>query len=504
MPMPLTRMKSWFFPRPARGGAILDSITGVVIFGAMSTMLMIAIASWLNELHYQNSASHISRVAQASEKYISDNYDTYVCQLAPASCSAAPVTKLPAPFSAQTLADAGYLDNGFGITTPDRQTYRIGLRTRKLSGISKPVLESLLVTTGGDRLDEGTVRQIAALIDGAGGFTSDPALTALGGQANTAYGTELSWALPVTPFGLTTEPGHLAVSLGSGVTGLSGQESDRLYRFKSDAHPEYNRMHTHIDMNGNNINNAGEVNTNVLNATRVNTNEANVARWLAMEKSGRFGWHEGDPADMKAWLRWNKERKQVEVKNAGLHADGDITATGSMLADKYLYQKTVVKAGDNCTASALGLTAILSNTNGLLGHDSSGAILSCQSGVWSYLAKAGSITRSVSNSQSLTWKADSTFEYLNVLISSRFSGRDGSHTRYANWQVAINGNIVGTINQSQYVRKGGSRGHSWIYETAISSQKMFQNRVNPGDTIAIRYLNGDYFLDSDLSLTLSN
>lgn len=497
--MPLTRMKSWPFARPARGGAILDSITGVVIFGAMSTMLMIAIASWLNELHYQNSASHISRVARAAEKYISDNYDTYVCQLAPASCSAAPAKKLPAPFTAQTLADAGYLDSGLGTTTPDRQAYRIGLRTRKLSGVSKPVLESLLVTTGGDRLDEGAVRQIAAMIDGAGGFTGDPALTALGGQANTAYGTELTWALPATPFGLTTEPGHLAVSLGSGVTGFPGQESDRLYRFKSDAHPEYNRMYTSIDMNGNNINSAGEVNTH-----RLNANEASVTRWLAMEKSGRFGWHEGDPADMKAWLRWNSERKKVEVKNAGLHAEGDITATGSLLADKFLYQKTVVKAGDACTASALGLTATLSNTNGLLGHDSSGAILSCQSGVWSALAKAGSVTRSVSNSQSLTWKADGTFEYLNVLVSSRFSGRDGSHTRYADWQVTINGTVVGTISQSQNVRKGGSRGHSWIYETAMTSQKMFRKRVNTGDTIAVRYLGGDYFLDSDLSLTLSN
>lgn len=110
---------------PARGNAIYDSIITVMVFCAMSAMLMIAANKWLQDLHYQTSARHISHVAKAAEKYITDNYDAYVCQLEPSSCNSS-AGSLPVPFTAQTLIDAGYLENGMGTTTPDRQEYRIG------------------------------------------------------------------------------------------------------------------------------------------------------------------------------------------------------------------------------------------------------------------------------------------------------------------------------------------------------------------------------------------
>ncbi|MEQ9887268.1 shufflon system plasmid conjugative transfer pilus tip adhesin PilV [Pectobacterium zantedeschiae] len=366
--------------QPARGSLIKDSIIGVLVFIALIGLVTQVISNYVTELHYQTVARHASKVSQAAEKYLSDKHDAYLCQLAPASCTSGTSTPLPQPFTTQTLIDAGYLDDGMGTTTVDRQVYRFGVRARTLSGSVKPSLEALMVTTGGDALDEGAVRRIAQLIDGMGGFISDPLLTELGGQADTAYGAELSWSLPVTPFGLTAEPGHIAVAISGGVIGGLNKESDRLYRFSSDAHPEYNQMNTAIDMNSNNLN----------NAEQVNANEVNAARFVALESNGFFGWRNGN--DIEAWLKWNNDKKRAEL-NAGINAEGDISSEKSVsaaadvsagklvIADQFLYQKTVVVSGDSCDAVTLGLTSI-SDTTGLIGHDSTGAILTCQSGAW--------------------------------------------------------------------------------------------------------------------------
>uniref|UniRef100_UPI0038FC29F5 shufflon system plasmid conjugative transfer pilus tip adhesin PilV n=1 Tax=Pectobacterium sp. B2J-2 TaxID=3385372 RepID=UPI0038FC29F5 len=380
----ITLLQGQFSPfirrQPARGSLIKDSIIGVIIFIAMIGIVTQAISHYVIELHYQTVARHASRVSLAAEKYLSDKHDAYLCQLAPTSCTSGAATSLPQPFTAQTLIDAGYLDEGMGTATMDRQTYRFGVRARTVNGSTKPTLEALMVTTGGDALDEGAVRRIAQLIDGMGGFISDPTLTELGGQANTAYGAELSWSLPVTPFGLTAEPGHIAVAISGGVIGGLNKESDRLYRFSSDAHPEYNQMNTAIDMNSNNLN----------NAEQVNANEVNAARFVALENSGWFGWRNGN--DIQAWLKWNNDKKRAEL-NAGLNTEGDIsseksvtavddvTAGNLVIADKFLYQKTVVVAGEACDPVTLGLTSV-SDTTGLIGHDNTGAVLSCQSGAW--------------------------------------------------------------------------------------------------------------------------
>ncbi len=44
------------------------------------------------------------------------------------------------------------------------------------------------------------------------------------------------------------------------MTGDDLQESDRLYRFRVPERPELNQMHTAINMGGNDINNAGNLN----------------------------------------------------------------------------------------------------------------------------------------------------------------------------------------------------------------------------------------------------
>lgn len=366
--------------QPARGSLIKDSIIGVIVFIAVLGLVTQLITNYVTELHYQAVARHASRVSQAAGKYLSDKHDGYLCQLAPATCSTGTPTSLPQPFTAQTLIDAGYLDEGMGTTTIDRQVYRFGVRARAVNGSMKPALEALMVTTGGEALDEGGVRRVAQLIDGMGGYISDPTLTELGGQANTAYGVELSWSLPVTPFGLTAEPGHIAVAINGGVIGGLDKESDRLYRFSSDAHPEYNQMNTAIDMNSNNLN----------NAEQVNANEVNAARFVALQSNGFFGWRNGN--DIEAWLKWNNDKKRAEL-NAGINAEGDIsseksvtavddvTAGNLVIADKFLYQKSVVVAGEKCDSITLGLTSVI-DTTGMIGHDNTGAVLSCQSGAW--------------------------------------------------------------------------------------------------------------------------
>ncbi|WP_413172891.1 shufflon system plasmid conjugative transfer pilus tip adhesin PilV, partial [Escherichia coli] len=179
------------------------------------------------------------------------------------------------------------------------------------------------------------------------------------------------------------------------------QESDRLYRYSITNRPDLNRMHTAIDMNSNNLNNVGTLNGNAAalsgdisarNGTFSGAISGNTATtngditsnngWLVTKNSKGWmnstyggGWYMSD----SSWLR--------SVNNKGIYTGGQVKggtvrADGRLYTGEYLQLEKTATAGTSCSP------------NGLVGRDSTGAILSCQSGVW---RTSGSSNGSYSN-----------------------------------------------------------------------------------------------------------
>ncbi|WP_449266745.1 shufflon system plasmid conjugative transfer pilus tip adhesin PilV, partial [Escherichia coli] len=169
-------------------------------------------------------------------------------------------------------------------------------------------------------------------------------------------------------YGLTCSAGHIAVVM----TGDDLQESDRLYRFQVPGRPELNQMHTAINMSGNDINNAGNLNGQKATVKGDITSEdgwlitRNNKGWMNTTHGGGFTMTDSQ------WIRAvnNKGITTEGELKGGKVSGGTVRSEGRLSTGEYLQLDKTATAGTSCSP------------DGLVGRDSKGAILSCQSGVW--------------------------------------------------------------------------------------------------------------------------
>lgn len=191
------------------------------------------------------------------------------------------------------------------------------------------------------------MRRIAAQINGMGGYVDEKNI------ANGAYG---GWTSQPRDFGLDCRHGHVAIALSSEILGSVLQENDRLYRFKVKHKPELNRMHTDIDMGGNNLNNA-----NTVNAKNGHYSEEINAGGNIKTQGGGFYMDDND------WIR--------SVNNKGIYTGGQLKG-GTIRADGRL------STGEFLQLDGTAQPGWVCSPNGLVGRTPERALLSCQNGQW--------------------------------------------------------------------------------------------------------------------------
>lgn len=304
--------------------------------------------AYLEEQSWQVAAAQATAFNNAAKSYIADNTDTILNG------------SLPFKVTPSLLSQNGYLDKGFSLSSYGQSYVTSIVKNSKLT--SK--LQALTCSTGGERISFKGLRSVAAQIQGMGGYVDDS------GTATGAYG---GWTSNPADFGISCENGHLAIALSSEVLGTAMQESDRLYRYEVNAKPDLNRMHTAIDMNANDINNGGTLNAKkgVLSDTLIAASDikstggwlvtSNSKGWMNDTHGGGFYMSDDD---------WIRSVNNKGIYTAGQISGGTIRADGRLSTGEYLQIDGVAIANTSCSP------------NGLLGRDSSGAILSCQSGVW--------------------------------------------------------------------------------------------------------------------------
>ncbi|HDO7482673.1 TPA: shufflon system plasmid conjugative transfer pilus tip adhesin PilV, partial [Escherichia coli] len=302
---------------------------------------------------------HANTYNTAVRNYVADNASTLLAG------------SLPKTITPATLIQKGYLKSGFSESNFG-QSYITGIA--KNSKTSR--LEALTCSNGGQSLSEAGMRSVASMIEGLGGYIN---------SSKQAIGAGGGWSDTPSNYGLNCATGHIAMAL----VGADLQESDRLYRYSITNRPDLNRMHTAIDMNSNNLNNVGTLNGNAAalsgdisarNGTFSGAISGNTATtngditsnngWLVTKNSKGWmnstyggGWYMSD----SSWLR--------SVNNKGIYTGGQVKggtvrADGRLYTGEYLQLEKTATAGTSCSP------------NGLVGRDSTGAILSCQSGIW--------------------------------------------------------------------------------------------------------------------------
>jgi type II secretory pathway pseudopilin PulG len=334
-------------------------------FGALETVIVLMVATlaaagaaqlWSRYLDRQNNlaaSGQMSLVADAASQYIKDNY---AAVLAASSASA------PAVITVAMLRNTSYLPANFADQNAYGQDYSI-LALKPTAN----KLQTLIVTRNGETIKDLYLIDIAKQIGAQGGYVAS-SNTAV---ANGSFG---GWSTALAPYGVAPGAGHLATALFFQDGGLV---NDYLYRSAVPGQPNLNKMNTDIDMGGNNLNNATNVNAVTVNATTANVSgNANIAGetytggWFRSKGDGGWysekyggGWYMSDPS----WVRAYGDKS---VYTGGEMRAGKVTSTGRVEAGEYLQLDGVVTAGAACSP------------NGLVGRDAVGATLSCQSGVW--------------------------------------------------------------------------------------------------------------------------
>lgn len=379
-----------FLPRKPRsvhrGGMLLQLILVLAIVLMVLPGSMDRYAENQQEKVWTGVASHLSFVAQAGKRYIRDNRDTLLNQV-----GSGPVT-----ISGATLKAQGYLPAGFSLTNDSGQAYQLAIA--KDPGQAGQLV-AFVLTTGGSDIPYKGLRQIAADSEGMGGYIW---------PSNMAIGADGGWQARLTDYGLSAQQGRLAAFLSADALGTDADESDRLYRYQVNGRPDLNRMHTAIDMNGNNINNGGTVNaatgafsgqvtaggsvtanSDVNAGNNVNASNGITANndirsnngwiitrggkgWLNETYGGGFYMSDND------WIR--------SVNNKNIY-------TGGQVRGNYLSSEANMNVGGQLELNQVNQAGVWCPTNGNVSRNSSGGILSCVDHVW----KSPSITETVNS-----------------------------------------------------------------------------------------------------------
>ncbi|EOL6458079.1 shufflon system plasmid conjugative transfer pilus tip adhesin PilV [Escherichia coli] len=315
-----------------KGFILLEVLAGLIVIGIATPMIYSEIEDWLNEQLYQSAALHADEYNNAIKNYVADKTS---------SLSSKTIT-------VNELIQQGYLNNGFS-RSPFGQSYITGIRKNNLSGR----LEALTCTTGGQDIKEDGLRRIAGQINGLGGFML---------QNNSVTGSFGGWTDLGSNYQITCNKGHIAMRMA----GKDLEESDRLYRYSVPGRPDLNRMHTGIDMNNNSI-------------TNINEASGKNARFSGDVTSNRWLHPNGGGFTMtdSQWIR--------AVNNKGITTEGELK--GGKVSGGTVRSEGRLSTGEYLQLDKTATADTFCSPDGLVGRDSKGAILSCQSGSWKNAGK---------------------------------------------------------------------------------------------------------------------
>lgn len=227
-------------PHQMRGLTLAEVAFALVISSAAA--LLIGSLIYMRQQDDLNAltAQQMADYAGAVQQYVSANSATLLA-------SAGPTT--PVTITTAQLQTANFLPAAFAAANPYSQTY-----VTKVIQPTPGQLEPLILTIGGNTIPESVLRPIAVDITAdhaEGGFISALAPA-------TAVGAGGTWSTALAPFGGSPGGGHLADGL---FVSMVATVDDYLHRHY-DGNPALNAMSTAINMQGNNIDSAGQVFTN--------------------------------------------------------------------------------------------------------------------------------------------------------------------------------------------------------------------------------------------------
>ncbi|EAM9650395.1 shufflon system plasmid conjugative transfer pilus tip adhesin PilV [Salmonella enterica] len=347
------------------GGFVAMSVgAGLLIVLVMASMAARYMGDYLKSREWQVVAMQTNRFTQAASSYVGRYYPTVL---------ASATTTTPVVVTTQMLKNTGLLPASFSETNSYGQQYQAMVVRNPQN---QELLQGMVVSRGGHAMPFTALNQISKDITaGFGGYVED-------GQ--TAVGAMRSWRIALSSYGTSTGRGHLAVMLSTDDLSGAREDGDRLYRFQVNGRPDLNKMHTAIDMGGNNLNSVGTV-----TASNVAAQNGNFGVSLVSNGPVTAG---GDIRSTGGWIVTRSGKGWMdETHGGGLYmSDNDWLR---ILNNKGFYTGGEIRGGKVRSDGNVSVGGVLdldqinvANTycpkDGSVSRTATGAPLSCQSGIW--------------------------------------------------------------------------------------------------------------------------
>ena len=234
-----------------------SSLLGTVLATALGAILISqTVPFWLSTQH----RALMDQTTAQQIRQVSDGLAGYTKAYAGAIEGVSTASK-PAVIPVSALIATGFLPAGTNAVDPYGQTV-VGEILQPTPGL----LVGAVVTQGGTAPGGSHLNQLATLIGAQGGFVPTADILTLPGicGTNCYQGSGGTWKATFSQYPFTgVGPGSLIALQSYNANNLP---QDFLYRSNVPGFPQANQMQTSINMNGNNLNNANQVNTDNLNS----------------------------------------------------------------------------------------------------------------------------------------------------------------------------------------------------------------------------------------------
>jgi len=357
-----------------RGWATLDTGLALVVLMVVVVFGISKFSDWQQQKNWQIDAARTSAYAAAARAYVGHNYVTLLN---------ASTTTAPTVITTAMLKSTGFLPSGFTETNSQGQRMQTYLVR---NGQNIELLQGMVVSSGGSVFPAKALRLIARDIKtGFGGYIED---------GITITGALRAWQIPLSSYGASSGNGHLAVLLSTDELSGAQEDNDRLYRFQVNGRPDLNKMHTSVDMGGNNLDNVGNIagQNGIFNNTVSGTNGSftgNVSAANGIFTSNVYGANgafNGTVSGANGSFSQNLTAGGL-VRGANVWADVDIASGQNITATSQIAGATVYASGNVSAGGVLQLGQVNNAgwgcyPNGQVSRDAEGGVLSCKSGAW--------------------------------------------------------------------------------------------------------------------------
>jgi type II secretory pathway pseudopilin PulG len=412
-------MRNAIMNNAQRGITLIEIVAALAIGTMMLAGLSVMIDASLEDTRGQQASLYQSQVSAAASRYVSANYAALV------TATSAQVVAV----NLATLINDKYLPDRFAAVN----TYSQGICVL----IRQPApgkLDTLVVTTGGQQIEDKNIAAIAANAGAGGGYI---------GAAQPSVARGPSWNMVTTAYRGIACPGSAAAALtgaaadaGHLVTGIFNDgaepDSELLHRKEVAGRPELNRMSTTLQF---------QLGTNaqaVADTSDVRCQDDTHIGKVAVDASGQVlscqdrvwrrqgSGHWKDPktlftdlpaagndvgdvrmvTSLSRAFTW-KESTPGVYSWAALAVDekGDLVVPGTVTTN---YVKLNVGVVKNTACSA----------DGLLAKDATGLILSCQSGQWRSLLDTRLVTPAIFDQEFWLRPSDAASSVTDIAIAS--------------------------------------------------------------------------------------